>query len=298
MTEFKFKSEKKKTGKRSGVHRRVMDGLEIPFNRQVYVVWYAYAQYLKKNDLVIKRDKRTKNFGKLDKNVSKDWNLPVLKSKRKKRNPADEYIDGFDKWWNENWKKLFAEREIGFVQKVDAIPKNPQKDTIYIEVPLDTSSPILRSKCKEIIDVEMKSRKIDKNIQPISTAKYKPDVPPNYNYRVLIRQLCAKHMHDNGHTNREIFEYLFNCEITSQVRGRESMYEPKKYDIADSHTQLHGHTWRVVAKDYTNAEVLLKDVKSGLFCTRDFPQRRITKVLFSDDTSAEYFKKKKRKKKK
>ena len=62
MTELKFKSEMKKTGKRSGVHRQVMDGLETPVNRQVYMVWYAYAQYLKKNGLVIKREKRKKNF--------------------------------------------------------------------------------------------------------------------------------------------------------------------------------------------------------------------------------------------
>ena len=306
MSVFKFKSEKK-TGKRSGVHRQVMDGLEIPVNRQVYMVWYAYAQYLKTNGLVIKREKRTKNFGKLDKKVSQDWKLPVLKFKRKMRNPADEYLDGFDDWFEKNWKELFAEKEIGFVQPVNTIPKNPDENKIYIEVPLDTDSYKLSSKCKEIIDAEMKSRKIPKNTKPISTAKYKPDVPPNYNYRVLIRQLCAKHMHDNGHTNKEIFEHLFNCNIKSEVRGSESMYEPRikkdaytireKYAIADSHDHLHGHTWRVVAKDYENAEVLLKDVKSGLFCTRDFPERRKSKVLFSDDTSVDYFRKKKRKKK-
>ena len=296
MSGFKFKSEKK-TGKRSGVHRQVMDGLEIPVNRQVYMVWYAYAQYLKTNGLVIKREKRTKNFGKLDKKVSQDWKLPVLKFKRKMRNPADEYLDGFDDWFEKNWKELFAEKEIGFVQPVNTIPKNPDENKIYIEVPLDTDSYKLSSKCKEIIDAEMKSRKIPMNTKPISTAKYKPDVPPNYNYRVLIRQLCAKHMRDTGVNNKEIFEYLSDCEITSPVRGRESMYEPRKYELSDSHNQLHGHTWRVVAKDYENAEVLLKDVKSGLFCTRDFPERRKSKVLWSDDTSADYFRKKKRKKK-
>jgi hypothetical protein len=299
MSGFKFKSQKK-TGKRSGVHQQVKDGLEIPVNRQVYMVWYAYAQYLKKNGLVIKRNKprlKKKNFGKLDKKVSQDWKLPVLKSKRKIRNPADEYIDGFDDWFEKNWKELFAEKEIGFVQPVNTIPKNPDENKIYIEVPLDTDSYKLSGKCKEIIDAEMKTRKIPVNTKPISTAKYKPDVPPNYNYRVLIRQLCAKHLHDTGHTNTEIFEYLFHCTIGSEVRGSESMYEPRKYDLADSHNQLHGHSWRVVAKDYENAEVLLKDVKSGLFCTRDFPERRKSKVLFSDDTSTDYFRKKKRKKK-
>jgi hypothetical protein len=294
MSGFKFKYQK-----RSGVHQQVKDGLEIPVNRQVYMVWYAYSQYLKKNGLVIKREDRKKNFGKLDKKVSNDWKLPnITTSKRKKRNPADEYLDGFDDWFEKNWKELFAEKEIGFVQPVNKIPKNPDENKIYIEVPLDTESIKLSSKCKEIIDAEMKSRKISKNTKPISTAKYKPDIPPNYNYRVLIRQLCAKHMHDNGHTNKEIFEHLFNCNITSEVRGSESMYEPKTYDIAESHTELHGHTWRVVAKDYANAEVLLKDVRVGLFCTKDFPERRKTKVLFSDDTSVDYFRKKKKKKKK
>ena len=185
---------------------------------------------------------------------------------------------------------MFAEKKIGFVQPIDSIPKKPNKNTIYIEVPLDTESYKLSSKCKEIIDAEMKSRKIPKNTKPISTAKYKPDVPPNYNYRVLIRQLCAKHMHDTGVNNKEIFEYLSHCEIASPVRVRENLYDhTKKPDYMTA--------WRMVAKDYANAEVLLKDVKSGLFCTRDFPERRKSKVLFSDDTSTDYFRKKRRKKK-
>lgn len=289
MSGFKFKSQKK-TGKRSGVHQQVMDGLEIPVNRQVYMVWYAYAQYLKKNGLVIKREDRKKDFGKLDKKVSNDWKLPVPKSKRKIRNPADEYINGFDDWFEENWKELFAEKEIGFVQPVDAIPKKLKKNTIYIEVPLDTDSYKLSGKCKEIIDAEMKSRKIPKNTKPISTAKYKPDVPPNYNYRVLIRQLCAKHMHDSGDTNKEIFGHLSHCQIASQVRVRENLYD--YLDEPDYMT-----AWREVARDYANAEVLLKDVKSGLFCTRDLTERRKSKNLWSDDTSVDYFRKKKRKKK-
>ncbi len=289
MSGFKFKSQKK-TGKRSGVHQQVMDGLEIPVNRQVYMVWYAYAQYLKKNGLVIKREDKKKDFGKLDKKVSNDWKLPVLKSKRKIRNPADEYIDGFDDWFEKNWKELFAEKEIGFVQPVNTIPKNPDENKIYIEVPLDTDSYKLSGKCKEIIDAEMKSRKIPKNTKPISTAKYKPDVPPNYNYRVLIRQLCVKHMHDDGYTNKEIFGHLSHCEIASPVRLKENLYD--HLDEPDYMT-----AWRMVAKDYANAEVLLKDVKSGLFCTRDLPERRKSKNLWSDDTSADYFRKKRRKKK-
>ena len=47
--------------------RRVRDGLEIPYHKEVYLLWYAYAQYLKKNGLVIKRNKprlKKKNFGK------------------------------------------------------------------------------------------------------------------------------------------------------------------------------------------------------------------------------------------
>ena len=104
---LKFKSEGR-TGKRSGIHRRVKDGLEIPVNRQVYMVWYAYAQFLNKS-------------GTLNKKLLKEWKLkPVGTYKRKRRVvggissqlPADEYLSGFDEWWNENWKELFGKLQL------------------------------------------------------------------------------------------------------------------------------------------------------------------------------------------
>ena len=114
---LKFKSEGGE-GKRSGIHRRVKDGLQIPVNRQVYVVWYAYAQFLNKS-------------GTLNKKLLKEWKLkPVGTYKRNRKSvdgksrkiTADEFLAGFDEWWDENWKDLFAEKEIGFVQTVDSIP--------------------------------------------------------------------------------------------------------------------------------------------------------------------------------
>jgi hypothetical protein len=201
---LKFKSEGKK-GKRSGIHRRVKDGLEIPVNRQVYLVWYAYAQFLNKS-------------GTLNKKLLKEWKLkPVGTYKRNRKNDkdgkstnitADEFLAGFDEWWSENWKDLFAEREIGFVQTVDSIPKKPSPNKIYIEVPLDTSSHILRSKCKEIIDNEMKSRKIKLDTKPISTAKYKPEVPVNFDYLVWVRKLSAVCLSEGGMKNIDIYEKI------------------------------------------------------------------------------------------
>jgi hypothetical protein len=276
--------------------RRVRDGLEIPYHKDIYLLWYAYAQYLNTHGLVIERNPigakpKKKNFGKLNKDVLKEWKLnPVGTFKRKSKDqehPSDLYCSGFDQWWNENWKELFAEREIGFVRSVDAIPKKPNKDTIYIEVPLDTSSQILRGKCKEIIDDEMISRNLKINTKPISTAKYKPDAPINIVYRVWIRKLCTKILHDDGMPNKDIYGSLCVLNVGDKFGG-ESMYGLNN-DPAD--------IWKEVSRDYTECEVLLKDVKNGLFGFRNLNERSKSKNLFSDKTSLDFSAKKKKKKK-
>lgn len=265
---LKFKSEGK-TGKRSGIHRRVKDGLEIPVNRQVYMVWYAYAQFLN-------------NSGTLNKKLLKEWKLkPVGTYKRKRRVvggisskiTADEYLSGFDEWWNENWKELFAERKIGFVQTVDSIPKKPSDNTIYIEVPLDTSSHILRSKCKEIIDNEMKSRKIKTDTKPISTAKYKPEVPVNFDYLVWIRKLSAIHHRSCGMKNTEIYSILRNEKIGSKLKTRTIDGVTKQ--VLSGGNRLYGGeqlenreysvVWREVQRDIKDAERVLEYVQKGQF---------------------------------
>ncbi len=284
MTEFKHGTEFK-----SGIHRLVKDGLQIPYSKNLYLVWYSYSRYSQKNKLVIKRKDKTKDFGKPDKKVLKDWNLPDS-AKRKTRMPSDEYSAGFDKWWKDNWRNLFAEKTIGHVHAVNEIPKKKEPDTIYISVPLDTSPIILRSKCKEIIDNQFKSRKINlKNIS--SNAQYLPDVPINFNYRVLMRMLNAKILHDSGMTNKQIYGELRDIWMKTKTTGKQSLYDSLQ-------EKDYMTVWREVARDYSNAEVLLKDVRVGLFCTKDFPERRKHNNLFSSDTSVEYFKKKKRKKKK
>ena len=263
---LKFKSESK-TGKRSGIHRRVKDGLEIPVNRQVYLVWYAFAQFLNKS-------------GTLNKKLLKEWKLkPVGTYKRNRKNDkdgkstkitADEFLAGFDEWWDENWKDLFAEKEIGFVQTVDSIPKKPSPNKIYIEVPLDTSSHILRSKCKEIIDNEMKSRKIKLDTKPISTAKYKPDVPINFSYLVWMRRLSAVSLSESGVKNVEIYqtlckerihrEYLY-LNVPIQI-SRQRMNRGEK---PLSNAKEPNTVWREVQRDIKDAERVLEYVQKGQF---------------------------------
>ena len=262
---LKFKSEGKK-GKRSGIHRRVKDGLQIPVNRQVYMVWYAYAQFLNKS-------------GTLNKKLLKEWKLkPVGTYKRSrkvvdgksKKITADEFIAGFDEWWDENWKDLFAEKEIGFVQMVDSIPKKPSPNKIYIEVPLDTSSHILRSKCKEIIDNEMKFRKIKTDTKPISTAKYKPDVPVNFDYLVWIRKLSAVVLSDSGMKNVEIYQKLCKEKISRNnlylnVPIQISMQRQNRGEQPIARAKEYNTVWREVQRDIKDAERVLKVVQKGQF---------------------------------
>ena len=262
---LKFKSEGKK-GKRSGIHRRVKDGLEIPVNRQVYLVWYAYAQFLNKS-------------GTLNKKLLKEWKLkPVGTYKRSRKVvdgksnkiTADEFLAGFDEWWDENWKDLFAEKEIGFVQTVDSIPKKPSPNKIYIEVPLDTSSHILRSKCKEIIDNEMKSRKIKIDTKPISTAKYKPEVPVNFDYLVWIRKLSAVVLSDSGMKNVEIYQKLCKEKISRNnlylnVPIQISMQRQNRGEQPIARAKEYNTVWREVQRDIKDAERVLKVVQKGQF---------------------------------
>ena len=262
---LKFKSEGKK-GKRSGIHRRVKDGLQIPVNRQVYLVWYAYAQFLNKS-------------GTLNKKLLKEWKLkPVGTYKRSRKVvdgksnkiTADEFLAGFDEWWDENWKDLFAEKEIGFVQTVDSIPKKPSSNKIYIEVPLDTSSHILRSKCKEIIDNEMKSRKIKLDTKPISTAKYKPDVPVNFDYLVWIRKLSAVVLSDSGMKNVEIYQKLCKEKISRNnlylnVPIQISMQRQNRGEQPIARAKEYNTVWREVQRDIKDAERVLKVVQKGQF---------------------------------
>ena len=262
---LKFKSESKK-GKRSGVHRRVKDGLQIPVNRQVYMVWYAYAQFLNKS-------------GTLNKKLLKEWKLkPVGTYKRSRKVvdgksnkiTADEFLAGFDEWWDENWKDLFAEKEIGFVQTIDSIPKKPSPNKIYIEVPLDTSSHILRSKCKEIIDNEMKSRKIKLDTKPISTATYKPDVPVNFDYLVWIRKLSAVVLSDSGMKNVEIYQKLCKEKISRNnlylnVPIQISMQRQNRGEQPIARAKEYNTVWREVQRDIKDAERVLKVVQKGQF---------------------------------
>ena len=263
---LKFKSESKK-GKRSGIHRRVKDGLQIPVNRQVYLVWYAFSQFLNKS-------------GTLNKKLLKEWNLkPVGTYKRNRKNDkdskstkitADEFLAGFDEWWDENWKDLFAERETGFVQTVDSIPKKPSPNKIYIEVPLDTSSHILRSKCKEIIDNEMKSRKIKLDTKPISTATYKPDVPVNFDYLVWIRKLSAVVLSGSGMKNVEIYQKLCKEKISRNnlylnVPIQISMQRQNRGEQPIARAKEYNTVWREVQRDIKDAERVLKVVQKGQF---------------------------------
>ena len=262
---LKFKSEGKK-GKRSGIHRRVKDGLQIPFNKQVYLCWYAYAQFLNKS-------------GTLNKKLLKEWNLkPVGTYKRSRKVvdgksnkiTADEFLAGFDEWWDENWKDLFAEREIGFVQTVDSIPKKPSPNKIYIEVPLDTSSHILRSKCKEIIDNEMKSRKIKLDTKPISTAKYKPEVYKNFDYLVWVRKLSAVHLSESGVKNVEIYQTLCKERIQREylylnVPIQISRQRMNRGEKPLSNAKEPNTVWREVQRDIKDAERVLECVQKGQF---------------------------------
>ena len=262
---LKFKSEGKK-GKRSGIHRRVKDGLQIPVNRQVYMVWYAYAQFLNKS-------------GTLNKKLLKEWKLKPFGTYKRSRKSvdgkstkitADEFLAGFDEWWDENWKDLFAEKEIGFVQMVDSIPKKPSPNKIYIEVPLDTSSHILRSKCKEIIDNEMKSRKIKLDTKPISTAKYKPDVPVNFDYLVWIRKLSAVVLSDSGMKNVEIYQKLCKEKISRNnlylnVPIQISMQRQNRGEQPIARAKEYNTVWREVQRDIKDAERVLKVVQKGQF---------------------------------
>ena len=262
---LKFKSEGKK-GKRSGIHRRVKDGLQIPVNRQVYMVWYAYAQFLNKS-------------GTLNKKLLKEWKLKPFGTYKRSRKSvdgkstkitADEFLAGFDEWWDENWKDLFAEREIGFVQTVDSIPKKPSPNKIYIEVPLDTSSHILRSKCKEIIDNEMKSRKIKLDTKPISTATYKPDVPVNFDYLVWIRKLSAVVLSDSGMKNVEIYQKLCKEKISRNnlylnVPIQISMQRQNRGEQPIARAKEYNTVWREVQRDIKDAERVLKGVQKGQF---------------------------------
>jgi hypothetical protein len=263
---LKFKSESKK-GKRSGVHRRVKDGLQIPVNRQVYLVWYAYTQFLNKS-------------GILNKKLLKDWKLKPFGTYKRSRKSvdgksrkisADEFLAGFDEWWDENWKDLFAEKEIGFVQTVDSIPKKPSSNKIYIEVPLDTSSHILRSKCKEIIDNEMKSRKIKLDTKPISTAKYKPDVPVNFDYLVWVRKLSAFVLSDGGMKNTDIYLKLCKEKINKNslypdVQIQISMQRMKRGEKIIARAKDSNTVWREVQRDVKDAERVLEYVQKGQFC--------------------------------
>jgi hypothetical protein len=292
--------------------RRVRDGVEIPYHKETYMLWYVYSQYLNTNGLVIKREPngrkvKKKDFGKLNKTVSKDWGLkPIGTSKRKIRHPTDLYLSGFDEWWNDNWKELFGEREIGFVRSVNSIPKKPDKNTIYIEVPLDTSSQVLRSKCKEIIDEEMIDRNIKINTKPISTSKYKPDTSSNIIYRVWIRKLCTKILHDQGIPNSDIYDKISELNVGEIQKTRTSDGSNWKkgdkyysggvcmYDTVKDKDSFY--IWREVSRDYTECEVLLKDVKNGLFGFRNLKERSKTKNLFSTKTSLDFSTKKKKKK--
>ena len=262
---LKFKSESKK-GKRSGIHRRVKDGLQIPVNRQVYLVWYAFSQFLNKS-------------GTLNKKLLKEWKLkPVGTYKRSRKSvdgkstkiTAGEFLAGFDEWWDENWKDLFAEREIGFVQTVDSIPKKPSPNKIYIEVPLDTSSHILRSKCKEIIDNEMKSRKIKLNTKPISTSKYKPDVPVNFDYLVWIRKLSAVNLSESGVKNIDIYQTLCKEKINRNflylnVPVQISMQRQNRGEKPIARAKDYNTVWREVQRDIKDAERVLGYVQKGQF---------------------------------
>jgi hypothetical protein len=254
---LKFKSEGK-TGKRSGIHRRVKEGLEIPFNKQVYLVWYSFSQFLH-------------NKGKLSKAILKDWKLkPVGTYKRKKKITCDLFLFGFDEWWDENWKDLFAERKIGFVQTVDSIPKKPSPNKIYIEVPLDTSSHILRSKCKEIIDNEMKSRKIKLDTKPISTAKYKPDVPVNFDYLVWMRKLSAVCLSESGMKNTDIYlklckEKIRRNTLYPDVPLQISMQRQNRGEQPIARAKDYNTVWREVQRDIKDSERVLEYVKKGQF---------------------------------
>ena len=262
---LKFKSESKK-GKRSGVHRRVKDGLQIPVNRQVYLVWYAYTQFLNKS-------------GTLNKKLLKEWKLKPFGTYKRSRKSvdgksrkitADEFLAGFDEWWDENWKDLFAEKEIGFVQTVDSIPKKPESNKIYIEVPLDTSSHILRSKCKEIIDNEMKSRKIKLDTKPISTAKYKPEVYKNFDYLVWIRKLSAVHLSESGVKNVEIYQTLCKERIQREylyfnVPIQISRQRMNRGEKPLSNAKEPNTVWREVQRDVKDAERVLGYVQKGQF---------------------------------
>jgi len=209
----------------------------------------------------------------------KEWKLkPVGTYKRSrkvvdgksKKITADEFIAGFDEWWEEIWKDLFAEKEIGFVKMVDSIPKKPSPNKIYIEVPLDTSSHILRSKCKEIIDNEMKSRKIKLDTKPISTATYKPDVPVNFDYLVWIRKLSAVVLSDSGMKNVEIYQKLCKEKISRNnlylnVPIQISMQRLNRGEQPIARAKEYNTVWREVQRDIKDAERVLKVVQKGQF---------------------------------
>lgn len=243
LSEFKFKTERK-----SGIHRRVRDGLEIKHNKNVYLCWYGYVQYL-----------NYKN--QLNEKIYNDWDISSYSIEETKRTKVSRvFLGGFDDWWEKMWKELFGEKETGFVECVTEINENEDKDTtIWIKVPLDTDSVVLRSKCKTIIDEEMKSRKI-KTFKKTQTSKYKVDISKNFEYRVWIRRLSAIYLRDNGIKLLDIFDKLSKEKVSKR-----NLYEyQKKQDGFVDERQTKS---TMVLRDIQLGKKLLENVKNGRFST-------------------------------
>ena len=120
----------------------------------------------------------------------------------------------------------------------------------------------------------MKSRKIKTNTKPISTAKYKPEVPKNFDYLVWIRKLSAIHHRSQGVKNTEIYSILRNEKIGSKLKARFIDGMNKRVLIGGN--RLYGGeqlanreysvVWREVQRDIKDAERVLKYVQKGRFC--------------------------------
>ena len=119
----------------------------------------------------------------------------------------------------------------------------------------------------------MKSRKIKTDTKPISTAKYKPEVPVNFDYLVWIRKLSAIHHRSCGMKNTEIYSILRNEKIGSKLKTRTIDGVTKQ--VLSGGNRLYGGeqlenreysvVWREVQRDIKDAERVLEYVQKGQF---------------------------------
>jgi len=213
--------------------------LEVGLIRK-YVIWYEYAQYLLENE-------------KLDNRIYKEWNLKVGQK--------------FDPWWKDNWK-LFAHPKRGMVKKISSIPKLGSGRKIYLEIPLDTNSSNLVSKCKTIIDAELSKKKVV-DASSIKSSKFKLDVKENFDYLVWSRRLKCLKMKDKEIRRIDIYDDLRKkkMKVRKSKKERTGLKEETYYP-PPSEGMSYWNKVSMVCRDINLAEKFLGNIRKGKFSTK------------------------------